>query len=71
MMTSGIGTAKTRNAAMLGAAGLGAIVLALLAGQAASALGIGQSETSLTVALPPVATDTIYASPLARGRPIV
>lgn len=62
---------KARNAAMLSAAGLGAIVLALLAGQAASALGVGRSETSLTVALPPVTSDTIYASPLARGRPIV
>lgn len=70
-MTSGIDRSKARNTAMLGAAGLGAIVLALLAGQAASALGVGRSETSLTVPLPPVTSDTIYASPLARGRPIV
>jgi N-acetylmuramoyl-L-alanine amidase len=70
-MRSGIHRSTVRNAAMLGAAGLGAIVVALLAGQAASALGLGRSETSLTVALPPVISDTIYASPLARGRPIV
>ena len=70
-MVNGISRSKARSAAMLGAAGLGAIVVALLAGQAASALGLGRAETSLTVALPPVTSDTIYASPLARGRPIV
>ena len=56
---------------MLAAAALGAIALALAAGQAASALGVGESDSSLTVDLPPVTSDTIYASPLARGRPIV
>ena len=70
-MIDGISRSKARSAAMLGAAGLGAMVVALLAGQAASALGLGRAETSLTVALPPVTSDTIYASPLARGRPIV
>jgi N-acetylmuramoyl-L-alanine amidase len=30
-----------------------------------------QSRSTVTVSLPPVATDRIYASPLARGRPIV
>ena len=70
-MVNGISRSKARSAAMLGAAGLGAMVVALLAGQAASALGLGRAETSLTVALPPVTSDTIYASPLARGRPIV
>ena len=70
-MTSGISNSKARNTAMLTAAGLGAIVLALLAGQTASAIGAGRSETSLTVALPPVTSDKIYSSPLARGRPIV
>ena len=56
---------------MLAAAALGAIALALAAGQAASALGVGDNDSSVTVALPPVTSDTIYSSPLARGRPIV
>ncbi len=70
-MTRGIASSKMRNTAMLAAAALGAIALALAAGQAASALGVGESDSSLTVDLPPVTSDTIYASPLARGRPIV
>ncbi|MEO7655428.1 MAG: N-acetylmuramoyl-L-alanine amidase [Sphingomicrobium sp.] len=55
----------------LGTAALGGLALVLLAGQAASALGVGRSERSLTVALPPATSDAIFASPLARGRPIV
>ncbi len=70
-MTRGIASSKMRNTAMLAAAALGAIALALAAGQAASALGVGESDSSLAVDLPPVTSDTIYASPLARGRPIV
>ena len=54
-------------AAIAGAAGL--LGLAVVAG----ALPVGPSlqAQSLTVALPPVANDRIYASPAARGRPIV
>ncbi|MEO7602017.1 MAG: N-acetylmuramoyl-L-alanine amidase [Sphingomicrobium sp.] len=52
-------------AAMVGAAA-GALAIVLLAGGGASALG-----KSLTVVLPPATTDKIYASPIARGRPIV
>ena len=52
-------------AAMAGAV-TGALAIVLLAGGGASALG-----KSLTVALPPATTDKIYASPIARGRPIV
>ena len=52
-------------AAMAGAA-VGALAIVLLAGGGASALG-----KSLTVPLPPPTTDIIYASPIARGRPIV
>ena len=48
------------------AAAAGAILFALIGrGSDASA------QSSLTVNLPPVASDRIYASPIARGRPIV
>jgi N-acetylmuramoyl-L-alanine amidase len=33
--------------------------------------GVAASQSSLTVNLPPAASDRIYASPAARGRPIV
>jgi len=51
--------------AALAAAGIGAILLAFASGSGAA------SQSSLTVNLPPAATDRIYASPQARGRPVV
>lgn len=56
---------RTLAGAAIAATITGAIVLAL-AGRSGTAAG-----TSLTVSLPPPATDRIYASPVARGRPIV
>ncbi len=70
-MASGLSRFRWGTALPLGAAALGALGVALLAGQAASAFGLGESQPSLTVAVPPATSDTIYASPLARGRPIV
>lgn len=58
-----------RAKASIGVAAVGALALAIVAG--ASAFGRSASPESLTVALPPVASDRIYASPSARGRPIV
>ena len=58
-----------RAKASIGVAAAGALALAIVAG--ASAFGRSPSPESLTVALPPVASDRIYASPSARGRPIV
>jgi len=55
--------------ASIGVAAVGVLALALVAG--ASAFGRSASPESLTVALPPVASDRIYANPGARGRPIV
>ena len=53
----------------------GAVVTAVAAGSILFALvgrGSGASaQSSLTVNLPPPASDRIYASPIARGRPIV
>src|SRR6476659_487594 len=51
--------------AALAAAGIGAILFAFASGSGAA------SQSSLTVNLPPAATDRIYAAPQARGRPIV
>src|SRR3954451_15701476 len=51
--------------AALAAAGVGAILFAFASGSGAA------SQSSLTVNLPPAATDRIYSAPQARGRPIV
>src|SRR6476659_263339 len=51
--------------AALAAPGIGAILFAFASGSGAA------SQSSLTVNLPPAATDRIYAAPQARGRPIV
>jgi len=51
--------------AALAAAGIGAILFAFASGSGAA------SQSSLTVNLPPAATDRIYSAPQARGRPIV
>jgi N-acetylmuramoyl-L-alanine amidase len=50
--------------AALAAVGIGAILFAF-------ASGSGAAQSSLTVNLPPAATDRIYSAPQARGRPIV
>jgi N-acetylmuramoyl-L-alanine amidase len=50
--------------AVLAAVGIGAILFAF-------ASGSGAAQSSLTVNLPPAATDRIYSAPQARGRPIV
>jgi N-acetylmuramoyl-L-alanine amidase len=52
-------------------AALGALAVVGLAGGGASALGLSSATQSLTVPLPPATSDRIYASPSARGRPIV
>ena len=56
-------------AAAIGGVAVGMLCVGVLVG----ALPIGPSvqAQSLTVALPPAASDRIYASPSARGRPIV
>ena len=51
--------------AALAAAGICAILFAFASGSGAA------SQSSLTVNLPPAATDRIYSAPQARGRPIV
>src|SRR3954469_25903480 len=51
--------------AALVAAGFGAILFTFASGSGAA------PQSTLTVNLPPAATDRIYASPQARGRPIV
>ena len=51
--------------AALAAAAIGAILVAFASDSGAA------SQSSLTVNLPPAATDRIYAAPQARGRPIV
>lgn len=63
-MTTGRKRGAIAGAAVTAAAA-GAILFAL-AGRSGAA-----AESSLTVALPPPVTDTIYAAPEARGRPIV
>src|SRR5437868_1462428 len=60
----------TRRGAIAGAAVMAAAataVVLILAGRSSGAA----AQASLTVNLPPAATDRIYASPVARGRPIV
>jgi N-acetylmuramoyl-L-alanine amidase len=53
-------------------AGIAAGVLLIPVGLLAFATRSGAAaQATLTVSLPPAVTDTIYASPLARGRPIV
>lgn len=58
---------------MIGAAVTAVAVFAILLafGSRSGAAGQSHSRSSVTVSLPPAVTDTIYASPLARGRPIV
>jgi len=56
---------RVAGAAIVALTVAGGVVLAL-AGRSGEAAG-----TSLTVNLPPAATDRIYGSPVARGRPIV
>ena len=51
--------------AVIAAAAIGAALLAFASGSGAA------SQASLTVNLPPAATDRIYGAPQARGRPIV
>jgi N-acetylmuramoyl-L-alanine amidase len=51
--------------AVVAAAAIGAALLAFASGSGAA------SQSSLTVNLPPAATDRIYSAPQARGRPIV
>jgi N-acetylmuramoyl-L-alanine amidase len=49
-----------------------AVICILLAfGSRSGAASQAQSRSTVTVSLPPAATDRIYGSPLARGRPIV
>jgi N-acetylmuramoyl-L-alanine amidase len=50
---------------------LAVIAILLAFGSRSGATGQSQTRSTVTVSLPPAATDTIYASPLARGRPIV
>jgi N-acetylmuramoyl-L-alanine amidase len=50
---------------------LAVIAILLAFASRSGAAGQPQSRSTVTVSLPPAATDTIYASPLARGRPIV
>src|SRR5437868_12357450 len=60
----------TRRGAIAGAAVMAAAaaaVVLILAGRSSGAA----AQASLTVNLPPAASDRIYASPVARGRPIV
>jgi N-acetylmuramoyl-L-alanine amidase len=68
-MASRITTAAGKRSALAGAvvtaAAAGAILFAL-AGRSGAA-----AESTLTVAVPPPVTDTIYGAPEARGRPIV
>jgi N-acetylmuramoyl-L-alanine amidase len=61
--------AVDRNGALAGAVAIAAIAGAVLF--AFAARGGAMTQSSLTVSLPPAATDRIYASPLAKGRPIV
>jgi N-acetylmuramoyl-L-alanine amidase len=56
---------KLAGAALIGVAALAGLGFALTSRSGAAA------QASLTVNLPPASTDRIYASPVARGRPIV
>jgi len=60
---------RTIIGAAVTAVAVGAILLAF--GSRSGAAAQSQSRSSVTVSLPPAATDKIYGSPLARGRPIV
>jgi len=62
---TGLGQKRTLAGAAIAVTAAGGIVLALAARSGPAA------GTSLTVNLPPPASDRIYASPVARGRPIV
>src|SRR3954470_21016073 len=64
-VTTGIASRRTLAGAALAAAVAGAALLTVASRSGAAA------QTSLTVSLPPAASDHIYASPIARGRPIV
>jgi len=64
-MTRGLDRRGTIAGAALAAAAASVILFAFASGSGAA------SRASLTVNLPPVATDKIYAAPEARGRPIV
>ena len=64
-MTTAAGKRSAIAGAAVTAAAAGAILFAL-AGRSGAA-----AESSLTVAVPPPVTDTIYGAPQARGRPIV
>jgi N-acetylmuramoyl-L-alanine amidase len=61
-----------RRSAIAGAAALaGATVLLLVLGAARSGAAADRSAGSLSIALPPAASDHIYAAPGTAGRPIV
>src|SRR3954453_10954638 len=64
-VTTGIASRTTLAGAALAAAVAGVALLTIASRSGAAAQG------SLTVSLPPAASDHIYASPMARGRPIV
>ncbi len=71
-MAKELGKAGTVAGIALGVTALSALILAVTSRSVAAAIGLHQvPQNSLTVALPPAAADRIYASPLARGRPIV
>jgi len=60
---------RTMIGAAVTAVAVGAILLAF--GTRSGAASQSPSRSSVTVSLPPAATDRIYGSPLARGRPII
>jgi N-acetylmuramoyl-L-alanine amidase len=64
-VTTGIASRRTLAGVALAAAVAGAALLTV------ATRGGAAAHTSLTVSLPPAASDHIYASPMARGRPIV
>src|SRR5256885_2816506 len=64
-VTTGIASRRALAGVALAAAVAGAALLTV------AARGGAAAHTSLTVSLPPAASDHIYASPMARGRPIV
>src|SRR5213083_44660 len=64
-VTTGIASRRTLAGAALAAALAGAGLLTIASRSGAAA------QASLTVSLPPAASDRIYGSPMARGRPIV
>src|SRR3954453_14637788 len=64
-MRTGMDRRGTIAGAALAAAAVSVLLFTFASGSGAA------SRASLTVDLPPVATDKIYAAPEARGRPIV